>query len=170
MATGGVRVSLYRYRCWKVLSRDRKGLCQDNVNRYILVFSVVFLVLSKSLMEKPTVFSILAVSTRRRQSSFFLGIKLIHVYVAHHERSPFLFLFLFISFIFSSFTDEAYEEAGATVVKGSEAWKADIVVKARTELPSRKYRSVVETNKWRVLRVELATVGTAGAVDKESFS
>ena len=31
----------------------------------------------------------------------------------------------------ASFTDGAYEEAGATVVKGSEAWKSDIVVKAR---------------------------------------
>lgn len=30
----------------------------------------------------------------------------------------------------ASFTDLAYEEAGATVVKSSEAWKADIVVKA----------------------------------------
>lgn len=30
----------------------------------------------------------------------------------------------------ASFTDQAYEEAGATVVKNSEAWKADIVVKA----------------------------------------
>lgn len=30
----------------------------------------------------------------------------------------------------ASFTDGAYEEAGATAVKGSEAWKADIVVKA----------------------------------------
>lgn len=29
----------------------------------------------------------------------------------------------------ASFTDQAYEEAGASVVKGSEAWKADIVVK-----------------------------------------
>lgn len=32
--------------------------------------------------------------------------------------------------LLASFTDAAYEEAGATVVKGSEAWKADIVVKA----------------------------------------
>lgn len=31
----------------------------------------------------------------------------------------------------ASFTDEAYEEAGAAVVKADEAWKADIVVKAR---------------------------------------
>lgn len=29
----------------------------------------------------------------------------------------------------ASFTDAAYEEAGAIVVKGDEAWKADIVVK-----------------------------------------
>lgn len=31
----------------------------------------------------------------------------------------------------ASFTDAAYEEAGATVVKGGDAWKADIVVKVR---------------------------------------
>ncbi|CBN75197.1 Nicotinamide nucleotide transhydrogenase [Ectocarpus siliculosus] len=35
----------------------------------------------------------------------------------------------------ASFTDEAYEEAGATVVKGSEAWKADIVVKVEPPTP-----------------------------------
>lgn len=31
----------------------------------------------------------------------------------------------------ASFTDAAYEEAGATVVSGGDAWKADIVVKVR---------------------------------------
>lgn len=33
----------------------------------------------------------------------------------------------------ASFSDEAYEAAGATTVEGSDAWKADIVVKARQE-------------------------------------
>eukprot|EP00752_Nemacystus_decipiens_P007624 g6814.t1 len=35
----------------------------------------------------------------------------------------------------ASFTDGAYEEAGATVVKGSEAWKSDIVVKVDPPTP-----------------------------------
>ncbi|CAM9616258.1 unnamed protein product, partial [Hapterophycus canaliculatus] len=35
----------------------------------------------------------------------------------------------------ASFTDQAYEEAGATIVKGEEAWKADIVVKVPSPPP-----------------------------------
>lgn len=42
----------------------------------------------------------------------------------------------------ASFTDAAYEEAGATVVKGGDAWKADIVVKV--EPPSSEEAALVE--------------------------
>lgn len=34
----------------------------------------------------------------------------------------------------ASFTDEAYEAAGARVVKGEEAWKSDIVVKVNMRI------------------------------------